>query len=78
MSILPVLVLVSLLVAGGAVLAFFWAVEHDQFEDLRFPAFLPLLDPPPRAEGPAAAPADSAGPPAPQSGSIETPGVPRS
>ncbi len=44
MGILPILVLSSLLVALGAALAFFWAVEHDQFEDLDFPAFLPLLD----------------------------------
>lgn len=44
MGILPILILSSVLVALGAALAFFWAVEHDQFEDLDFPAFLPLLD----------------------------------
>ena len=68
MSIFPVMILGSLLVAAGAVLAFFWAVEHDQFEDLRFPAFLPLLDASPQAPcaGPqaadAAAPAAASGP----------------
>lgn len=44
MSIFPVMVLASLLVVLGAAVAFFWAVEQDQFEDLEFPAFLPLLD----------------------------------
>jgi cbb3-type cytochrome oxidase maturation protein len=47
MSILPVMVLVSLLVVVGAGIAFFWAVEHDQFEDLQSPGFLPLMDDPP-------------------------------
>ena len=46
MSIFPVMILVSLLVTLGAVVAFFWAVENDQFDDLEFPAFLPLLDVP--------------------------------
>lgn len=46
MSILPVMILASLLVVLGAVVAFFWAVENDQFDDLEFPAFLPLLDQP--------------------------------
>lgn len=44
MSILPLMILVSMLVVLGAGIAFFWAVEHDQFEDLKSPAFLPLLD----------------------------------
>lgn len=44
MSLLPVMILLSLLIVVGAGAAFFWAVEHDQFEDLQSPAFLPLLD----------------------------------
>jgi cbb3-type cytochrome oxidase maturation protein len=44
MSIFPLMVLLALLVAAGAVLAFFWAVDHDQFEDLEYPAYLPMLD----------------------------------
>ncbi len=44
MSILPVMILVSLLVVVGAGIAFFWAVENDQFEDLQSPGFLPLMD----------------------------------
>ncbi len=51
MSILVVLIPVTLLVLLGAGLAFFWAVEHDQFEDLQTPAILPLLDPPPADPG---------------------------
>ena len=49
MSILPLMVVLSLLVVAGAAVAFFWAVDHDQFEDLDSPAFMPLVgDPPPR------------------------------
>lgn len=44
MSIVPFMILVSLLVACGAAVAFFWAVSHDQFDDLESPAFLPLFD----------------------------------
>lgn len=54
MSIFPLMVLFALIVAVGAVLAFFWAVDHDQFEDLEFPAYLPMLD----DEGPAGAKAE--------------------
>jgi len=46
MSILPMMILVSMLVVVGAGIAFFWAVEHDQFEDLKSPGFLPLMDDP--------------------------------
>ena len=59
MSILPLMILVSLLVVLGAGIAFFWAVEHDQFEDLESPGFLPLLDDP--APGEARAGAASGG-----------------
>ncbi|MFA7664678.1 MAG: cbb3-type cytochrome oxidase assembly protein CcoS [Burkholderiaceae bacterium] len=44
MSILPIMILLSLVVTAGAALAFFWAVDHDQFDDLQSPAFLPLLE----------------------------------
>lgn len=44
MSIVPIMIGLSLLVLMGAGIAFFWAVDHDQFEDLKSPAFLPLLD----------------------------------
>lgn len=51
MSILIVMIPLSILLLVGAAIAFFWAVEHDQFDDLETPKLLPLLDdpPPPRA-----------------------------
>ncbi|MBE7425170.1 MAG: cbb3-type cytochrome oxidase assembly protein CcoS [Ideonella sp.] len=52
MNVLVVLIPLSILVLIGAGVAFFWAIEHDQFEDLETPRLLPLLDDP--------APADSA------------------
>ncbi len=36
----------SLLFVGGAVWSFFWAVDHDQFDDLETPGLLPLDDSP--------------------------------
>ena len=58
MSILLVLIPITLLlvIAGG--FAFFWAVNHDQFDDMDTPSLLPLTDsdhetqPPAGPEGP--------------------------
>ena len=44
MNILLLLIPLSLLVLAGAVWAFFWAVNHDQFDDLDTPGLLPLDD----------------------------------
>ena len=44
MNILVVLIPLSLLVLAGAVAAFFWAVDHGQFEDMETPGLLPLDD----------------------------------
>ena len=44
MNILLVLIPVTLLVIGIAVAVFFWAVNHQQFDDLDSPGVLPLLD----------------------------------
>lgn len=44
MNILLVLIPVTLLVIVVAVAMFFWAVNHQQFDDLDSPAILPLLD----------------------------------
>jgi len=44
MNILVMMIPLSLLVLLGAVIAFFWAVNHGQFDDLETPAFLPLDD----------------------------------
>ena len=46
MNILLVLIPVTLLVIMVAVALFFWAVNHQQFDDLDSPAILPLLDDP--------------------------------
>jgi cbb3-type cytochrome oxidase maturation protein len=43
-NILLLLIPLSLLLLAGAVWAFFWAVNHDQFEDMDTPALLPLAD----------------------------------
>lgn len=47
MNILVVMIPLSILLLIGAGVAFFWAVEHDQFDDMDTPGLLPLLDTPP-------------------------------
>ena len=44
MNILIVMIPLSIVLLVGAGIAFFWAVEHDQFEDMDTPGLLPLLD----------------------------------
>ena len=46
MNILVVMIPLSILLLVGAGIAFFWAVEHDQFDDMDTPKLLPLLDDP--------------------------------
>ena len=46
MNILLVLIPVILLVILVAVALFFWAVNHQQFDDLDSPGVLPLMDEP--------------------------------
>jgi cbb3-type cytochrome oxidase maturation protein len=55
MSILVVMVPLSILLLIGAGVAFFWAVDHDQFDDMDTPRLLPLEDAPnkPRSNAPA-------------------------
>jgi cbb3-type cytochrome oxidase maturation protein len=48
MNILLLLIPLSLLFMAGAVWAFFWAVNHDQFDDMDTPALMPLDDDRPR------------------------------
>lgn len=56
MNILVVMIPLSIVLLVGAGIAFFWAVEHEQFDDLDSPAILPLLDDPAsKATGPAPA-----------------------
>jgi cbb3-type cytochrome oxidase maturation protein len=44
MNALVILIPLALVLLVGAVWAFFWAVDHDQFDDLDTPALLPLDD----------------------------------
>lgn len=46
MNILLIMIPLSILLLIGAGIAFFWAVDHDQFDDLDTPSLLPLLDEP--------------------------------
>lgn len=50
MNILLVLIPVTVLVIVIAVALFFWAVNHQQFDDLDSPGVVPLLDDPPPAD----------------------------
>lgn len=63
MNILLVLIPVTLLIVLVAVALFFWAVNHQQFDDLDSPGILPLLDDsdqfPPEADPISSPPADS-------------------
>ena len=60
MNILLVLIPVTLLVIVIAVALFFWAVNHQQFDDLDSPGALPLMDDPAPVDVPASEPADAA------------------
>lgn len=59
MNILLVMIPLSILLLIGAGIAFFWAVDHDQFDDLDTPRLLPLLDRPETAATPEATSAPS-------------------
>jgi len=63
MNILLVLIPVTLLIVGVGVWLFFWAVNHQQFDDLDSPASLPLLDDQPAPASPAASPQHHPTPP---------------
>lgn len=60
MNILLVLIPVTLLVITIAVAVFFWAVNHQQFDDLDSPGVLPLMDDPAPADASASATAAAA------------------
>jgi len=44
MNILLVMIPLSFVLLIGAVVAFFWAVNHDQFDDMDTPGLIPLDD----------------------------------
>ena len=46
MNIVLIMLPLSIVLMVGAVVAFFWAVDHGQFEDMETPGLLPLDDVP--------------------------------
>ncbi len=52
MNIVLIMIPLSIILLVGAAAAFFWAVDHDQFDDMDTPALLPLDDDPWRAAEP--------------------------
>jgi len=44
MNIILVLIPVTLLIVAVAIVIFFWAVNHQQFDDLDSPGVLPLME----------------------------------
>lgn len=44
MSVLVIMIPLSLILVIGAGIAFFWAVNHDQFDDMQTPSLLPMSD----------------------------------
>ncbi len=63
MTSLIVMIPLSILLVVGAGIAFFWAVDHDQFDDLDTPGLLPMLDDPDPAATSNASEAPQSGPP---------------
>lgn len=49
MNILPVMIALAIVLLIGAAIAFFWAVDDGQFDDMETPRLLPLLDADPPA-----------------------------
>jgi len=47
MNIVLIMLPLSIVLMVGAVVAFFWAVDHGQFDDMDTPGLLPLDDDPP-------------------------------
>lgn len=44
MNIIFLMIPLSFLILIGALIAFFWAVNHEQFDDMESPAMLPVND----------------------------------
>ena len=51
MNALVFMIPLSILFLAGAAAAFFWAVDHEQFEDMDTPGLLPLDDSPDASGG---------------------------
>jgi cbb3-type cytochrome oxidase maturation protein len=44
MNVILLLIPLSLVLLAAGVCAFFWAIDHAQFDDLETPALMPLTD----------------------------------
>jgi cbb3-type cytochrome oxidase maturation protein len=44
MNVILLLIPLSIVLLGAGVAAFFWAIDHAQFDDLETPALMPLTD----------------------------------
>jgi cbb3-type cytochrome oxidase maturation protein len=44
MNVILLLIPLSLVLLGAGVYAFFWAIDHAQFDDLETPALMPLTE----------------------------------
>lgn len=44
MNIILLLIPLSIVLLGAGVFAFFWAIDHAQFDDLDTPALMPLAN----------------------------------
>ncbi|KGI77864.1 cbb3-type cytochrome oxidase assembly protein CcoS [Oleiagrimonas soli] len=53
MNVILLLIPLSMVLLGAGVWAFFWAVNHAQFDDLDTPALMPLADDAQEPEEPA-------------------------
>jgi cbb3-type cytochrome oxidase maturation protein len=53
MSVIPILIVASLLMAGGFLAAFIWAVRSGQFDDTHTPSLRMLTDEEPGTASPA-------------------------
>jgi len=62
MNVILILIPVTALVVLIGVVLFFWAVNHQQFDDLDSPGTLPLMDDTPEAASPAAPAPDANSP----------------
>ncbi|MEO1652605.1 MAG: cbb3-type cytochrome oxidase assembly protein CcoS [Bacteroidota bacterium] len=52
MAVIPVLVVLSILIAGGFLIAFLWSVKSGQYEDTYSPSVRILFDDPPSKKEP--------------------------
>ena len=52
MNVILLLIPLSIVLLCAGIYAFFWAIDHSQFDDLETPALMPLSEDPPKQEPP--------------------------